>query len=123
MALQGSRTAFAGGIRTDDFSLVHQILREWLGASFNVRVKLTGEQLTYDDERLSIYCYRAYTQRADYNEFLLEGATVADLAVTRDRLAALSKKFQENGLDADFEYYQKDEAGRRAGETFFVPED
>jgi len=121
--LIANKTAFTGGIRTDNFGLLHQALREWIGVEFNVKVKLTGEQLTYKDDRLSIYCYRAYSEHPGNNEFLIEGRTAAGLDITKHQLEMLFQRLQAAGVSSDFEYSALDEAGKSTGESFLVPGD
>lgn len=85
-----------------------------------VKVKLTGEQMTYDSEDLSLYCYRAYTENPDFEEFLLEGQiyTGKEAAIqTLEPLAASLKVHDPNFL---FECRLHSPDCEVIGEEFFI---
>lgn len=121
MADTANRSAFVGCIETGDFGLVRSVLEAWFGAPLKVKVKLTGEQLTFDDDSRSLYCYRAYTTNPNYDEFLIEGRVNQGLAECRTRLESLIAAFQSRGVTSGFDYNEIDEAGGTAGEQHSLP--
>lgn len=121
MTSSTNRSAFVGGIETGDFGLVHSVLEAWFGAPLKVKVKLTGEQLTYDDDVRSLYCYRAYTTNPAYEEFLVHGRVNLGLAACRQQLEALIAAFKSHNVTCGFDYNEIDEAGETSGEQHSLP--
>ncbi len=121
MTSSTNRSAFTGGIESGDFGLIRSVLEAWMGAPLKVKVKLSGEQLTYDDEARSLYCYRAYTTNPAYDEFLIEGRVNQGLGECRKHLEALIAVFQSHGVTSAFDYNEIDEAGETSGEQLSLP--
>jgi hypothetical protein len=116
-----TRTAFYGNISTPDAQIVRSLLETWLDTqNVKAKLKLTGNQFVYEDERIYVYCYNADAAPEGHEMFLLEGNTADGLDETRLLLQRFRKLCEERDLDCDLEYVALDESGDQAGDMIPV---
>jgi hypothetical protein len=115
------KIGFTGTIETTDLGVILSGLREWLGAAeLEVRAKLSGEQISYEDFRTELFCYRSVSADGTGPEFIVEG-TIADTG--EDALAFLSTlraAFAKRSVNAEIDYNEIDDDGKATGESFSV---
>ena len=75
------KTGFLGSIETDDLEQVLNGLRTWVGNDgLDVRMRLSGEEITYEDTRLELLCHRTMlagdteAEEASGGGFIIEGS-------------------------------------------------
>jgi len=111
-------TAFYGTIYTGDLEVLRTILQQWLGPeSLDTKIRLSGEELTYESENLYVYCHNAVGQ-TDNPRYLLEGNTSVGLDETSRRLKELLKLCQGHNVVCSLEYVEVNEAGEEVSELF-----
>jgi len=111
---------FTGVIHSDDFAVVLDGLRHWLGApALDGRQRLSGEQVTFEDGRVELICSRSFNSRGSGPDFLIEGTVFDDLDPALHFLAALRTAYA--GVEVDLEYGELDADGTATGEVLDVP--
>lgn len=113
-----SLTNFYGRLVTSDVATVRQLLQTWLGTErLAEKLKLSGDQLMYEDERVYVYASAAM---AAVPAFLLEGHLVAGLDEARPWLQRLLTGCVARGVDAALEYVAVDGDGQEISEQHAV---
>lgn len=116
-----NRTAFYGTIYTGDFDLIQRILQSWIGAgSLQVKIRLSGEEMTYESEALYLYCHNALGSQGSTPYYLLEGHTNSGLNETRQMLEKLVLLCKEQNVSCTCEYVEVNEAGDEVSDEFRV---
>jgi hypothetical protein len=114
-----NRTAFYGTIYSGDFEVIKRILEKWLGPEvLDVKIRLSGEEITYETEEFYLYCYNAIGSEGVTPYYLLEGNTTVGLDETRHRLENLLSLCKAENLAATFEYVEVNDAGEEVSEEF-----
>ena len=54
-----NHTAFYGRIYIGDLELMTQILETWVAARLRTKIRISGDEIEYEDDRLSFYCQTA----------------------------------------------------------------
>jgi hypothetical protein len=113
-----SQTNFYGRLVTGDLATVRQLLQTWLGTEqLAEKLKLSGDQLVYEDERVYVYASAAM---AAVPAFLLEGHVLAGLDEARTWLQRLLAGCVARGVDAALEYVAVDGDGQEISEQHAV---
>jgi hypothetical protein len=116
-----NRTAFYGTIYTGDVEVVQHILQAWVGGgSLKVKITLSGEDITYETEKLYLYCHNAIGDQGFTPYYLLEGHTNTGLDETRQMLEKLLQSCKEQKVVGSFEYVEVNEAGDEVSDQFEV---
>jgi hypothetical protein len=116
-----NRTAFYGRIFSGDPEVVTRLLETWIGREqLKVKVRLSGEEMQYEDERMSIYCQNAAGAQGGSPNYLLEGNTSATLGETGVMLQRLLDICRNAGVAATFEYVEVNEDGEEVSEEFYL---
>jgi hypothetical protein len=112
-----SHTAIYGRLWTGDFELVTRILETWVAPGrLRTKIRISGEEIDYEDERLSFYCHNA----AGNEIYLLEGETSDSLDAARAMLQRLLEIARGMNVTSTFEYVEVTESGEQVGEEFEV---
>ncbi|HET6236525.1 MAG TPA: hypothetical protein VFE41_16420 [Acetobacteraceae bacterium] len=113
---------FTGVINSDDFEVVLDGLRRWLGEpGLQGRERLSGEQVTFEDARVALICSRSFGSRGVGHDFLIEGTVFDDLDPALRFLAALRQAYVGSGVTAELEYGEMDADGMPTGEGLELP--
>ena len=113
-----TQTNFYGRIASGDIAVVRQLLQTWLGTDrLDEKVKLSGDQLVYEDDRVYMYASAAATRAPC---FLLEGHRRAALDEVRPWLQRLMASCVACGVDATLEYVAVDDDGQEISEQYRV---
>lgn len=108
-------TALYGRFYTGEFDLVTRILETWIApAQLRAKIRISGEEISYEDEGLSFYCHDAA------GTYLLEGETRESLEATRAMLERLLAIARDVKVTATFEYVEVSESGEQLGDEFEV---
>jgi hypothetical protein len=112
-----SKIALYGNIRSGSHEVVSRLHSEWLKTEkLDVKIRLGGSELTYEDSKLYVYCHSAATEPL----YLLEGhtsGTLDDAKALLQRLLDLCKKQKVVGR---FEYVRVSEDGDELSDQFSV---
>ena len=55
-----NKIAFYGSIYSGDYKIVASILKKWLLTdNLDIKIRLSGEEIVYDNEKIYLYCYNA----------------------------------------------------------------
>jgi hypothetical protein len=112
------QTNFYGRLVSSDVAVVRQLLQTWLGTErLAEKLKLTGDQLVYEDERVYVYASAAM---AAAPAFLVEGHVLAGLAEAGPWLQRLLAGCVARGVDAALEYVEVDGDGQEISEQHAV---
>ncbi len=113
-----TQTNFYGRIASGDVVIVRQLLQTWLGTErLDEKLKLSGEQLVYEDDRVYVYASAA---AAGSPCFLLEGHRRAALDEVKPWLQRLLAGCVARGVNATFEYVAVDDDGQEISEQYGV---
>ncbi len=116
-----NRIAFYGSLWTGDYKVVVDLLGEWAKTTnLDVKLRLSGEEIVFEDESLYLYCYNAVPSEGIEPSFLLEGNMTTTLDKAKLKLQALAKLCTELHVEGDFEYVEVNEHGDEVGEQFQV---
>src|SRR5262245_26459063 len=97
-----TQTNFYGWIASGDIAVVRQLLQTWLSTErLDEKVKLSGEQLVYEDDWIYVYASAA---EAKTPCFLLEGHRRAALDEVAPWLQRLLADCVARGVDTTLEY-------------------
>lgn len=114
-----SRIAFYGSLWTEDFARVADLLSSWMNTDdLNVKPRIFGEEITYENSGIYLYCHSAEDEEGGESSFLLEGHMVRSLDEVRTQLYALADLCESRGIESDFEYVEINEQGEQVGEEF-----
>ena len=116
-----SHSAFYGRIYTDDVAVVTQILEQWITPeSLRTKIRISGEEIEYDDGRLSFYCHNAAGSQGGNPNYLLEGQTSGSLDEIKEALQRLLEICRERDVTGTFEYVEVSEDGEELSEEFSI---
>lgn len=116
-----NKIAFFGSIYSDDYKIVATILKQWLSTdTLDLKIRLSGEEIVYDSEKVYLYCYNAVTNQAEKPSFLLEGNMSGTLDQARSFLKQLLELFGEQSIASSFEYVEVNEDGNEASDEFYI---
>ena len=115
------QTAFYGRIYTADSGIVKNTLREWLHThDLHEKLKLSGEQIVYEDARIYVYCYEDSGTEPGREKFLVEGHTSDSLDLMRQQLQTLLDLFRQKNIRSTFECVVVDESGHEVSDLIDV---
>lgn len=106
---------FYGSIWTGDHEVVAALIEQWLGVP-KVKIRLSGEEIVYEDPSRYVYCYNAVDVEGVGPSFLLEGHVEGSPDEARELLERLAKACQDRGIKCSFDYVQVDSDGEQIGE-------
>ena len=110
--------AFYGRIYSGEVQQVAGLLERWIApGSVRTKIRISGEEIEYEDERLRFYSHNAAGEPPN---FLLEGSTSASLDETRRMLEALLALCRDAQVTATFDYVEVDENGEEVSEEFSI---
>ena len=116
-----NKIAFYGRIYSGDYKVVAAILKDWLKTEdLDIKIRLGGEEIVYEDERIYLYCYNSVTEERAAPNFLLEGNTSSTLDEVKALLQLLLQLYQEQKIDSSFEYVEVTEDGDEVTEQFYI---
>jgi hypothetical protein len=114
-------TTFYGRIYTGEFEVVTRILERWIApGQLRTKIRMSGEEIEYDGERLNFYCHTAAGPQGGTPSYLLEGEARASLDETKEMLQRLLEICREMGVTATFEYVEVSEDGEELSEEFYI---
>jgi hypothetical protein len=112
-------TNFYGRIYTTDSAVIKNVLKIWLAAgALQEKLKLSGEQIVYEDDRIYVYCYE--DTGAVPLKYLIEGHTTGTLAETSRELRRLLELFREQDVKSTFECVEVDDAGEEVSDQVVI---
>ncbi|MBB2908922.1 hypothetical protein FHS43_000168 [Streptosporangium becharense] len=119
-----NQVSFCGSIDTGDYELVAGLLRDWLRTdALHVKIRLFGEEMTYEDETIYLYCYNALIRPPNAPYFLLEGHTGGTLDEAAGWLRQLTRLCAGRGVSCTIDYQEVDEDGTPVSEEEFTVRD
>ncbi|ATB30387.1 hypothetical protein [Melittangium boletus] len=111
------KIAFQGLIHSGDFKTVSNLMTEWVQAEkLKLKVKLSGDEIVYEDEHIYFYCHSAMAEPL----FLLEGSLSGTLAQAKALLQRLLQLCNARKIASRFDYAQVNEDGDEISEQFHV---
>jgi hypothetical protein len=116
-----SHSAFYGRIYTGDVEVATRVLEKWVTPEqLRTKIRISGEEIEYDDGRLSFYCHNAAGSQGGTPNYLLEGQTSASLDEIKEALQRLLEICREIDVTATFEYVEVSEDGEELSEEFSI---
>jgi hypothetical protein len=116
-----SHSAFYGRIYTGDVEVATRVLEKWITPEqLRTKIRISGEEIEYDDGRLSFYCHNAAGWQGGTPNYLLEGQTSASLDEIKEALQRLLEICREIDVTATFEYVEVSEDGEELSEEFSI---
>jgi hypothetical protein len=116
-----SNVAFYGRVYSDDVEVVVRILEAWIAPErLRTKTRISGEEIEFEDERLSFYCYNAAGTQGGNPNYLLEGKTAGSLEETKAMLQRLLEICRETNVTATFEYVEVSDSGEEISEEFEI---
>ncbi|BAZ27730.1 hypothetical protein NIES4074_01580 [Cylindrospermum sp. NIES-4074] len=116
-----NRTAFYGSIYSGDYQVVANLLKNWVQSEdLNIKIRLSGEEILYEDERLYLYCYNAMDNEGVASSFLLEGNMSGTLDETKVFLQQLRQLCKDQYIIGSFEYVEVTEDGVEVSDQFYI---
>lgn len=116
-----SHSAFYGRIYTGDVEVATRVLEKWITPEqLRTKIRISGEEIEYDDGRLSFYCHNAAGSQGGTPNYLLEGQTSASLDEIKEALQRLLEICREIDVTATFEYVEVSEDGEELSEEFSI---
>jgi hypothetical protein len=116
-----SHSAFFGRIYTGDVEVATRVLEKWITPErLRTKIRISGEEIEYDDGRLSFYCHNAAGSQGGTPNYLLEGQTSASLDEINESLQRLLEICREIDVTATFEYVEVSEDGEELSEEFSI---
>ncbi len=111
------KIAFQGLIHSGDFKAVSSVMAEWAQTEkLKLKVKLSGDEIVYEDEKLYFYCHSAMGEPL----FLLEGSLSGSLAQAKALLQRLLQLCKARKITSRFDYAQVNDDGDEISEQFHV---
>jgi hypothetical protein len=115
------KIAFYGSIWVDDFKIINSILKKWLNVNrLETKIKLSGEEITYQNETIYIYCHADTSSEEEDPSYLIEGEMAASIDDARVKLNNLLKICESYNIEHDFEYVEVDKDGKEVSEQFYL---
>lgn len=116
-----SHSAFYGRIYTGDVEVATRVLEKWITPEqLRTKIRISGEEIEYDDGRLSFYCHTAAGSQGGTPNYLLEGQTSGSLDEIKEALQRLLEICREIDVTATFEYVEVSEDGEELSEEFSI---
>ena len=116
-----NKIAFYGRIYSGDYNVVAAILKDWLKTEdLDIKIRLNGEEIVYEAERIYLYCYNSVTNEGAAPNFLLEGNISGTLDEVKVLLEQLLQLYQEQNITTSFEYVEVTEDGDEVTEQFYI---
>lgn len=111
------RVSFYGSIKTGDRQIVARLLGDWVKSrELDVRIRLSGVEIVYEDEAVYLYCYEAAIDPGQKPFYLLEGNMAGTLDDANARLSQLLQSCKERGIACTLDYVLVNENGDQVGE-------
>jgi hypothetical protein len=111
------KTAFQGLIHSGDLKAVSSLMAEWVKTEkLKLKVKLSGDEIVYEDNTLYFYCHSAMGEPL----FLLEGSLSGTLDEAKALLQQLLQLCKSRKIAASFDYAQVNEDGDEISDQFQV---
>ncbi len=117
-----SKIEFYGSICTGEHEELGAILKQWLGleASLDIKIKMSGEEIVYEDATLYIYCFTDIVDEGVEPSFLLEGHCARSVDECKVLLESLHQICKARNLESSFDYAEVNDEGERIGEEFSI---
>ena len=116
-----NRIAFYGSLWTGDYKAVVRLMGEWVKSPhLDIKLRISGEEISYEDERLYLYCYNAVSTEGIKPSFLIEGNMAMTLDKAKLMLQDLKKLCIKYHFESNFEYVEVNEDGDEISEQFHV---
>jgi hypothetical protein len=116
-----NKIAFYGSIWSGDYQVVAALLRDWLKAeALDIKLRIGGEEIVYDSERLYLYVYNAAADEGVAPSFLLEGNLSGTLAEARELLQQLLALCKGQQIACNLEYVEVTENGDEVSEQHYL---
>jgi hypothetical protein len=111
------KVAFQGLIHSGDFRAVSDLMAGWAQTEkLKLKVKLSGDEIVYEDEKLYFYCHSAMGEPL----FLLEGTLFGTLEQAKALLQRLLQMGKARKIISRFDYAQVNEDGDEISAQFHV---
>ncbi|PSR68623.1 hypothetical protein C8258_08945 [Nocardia sp. MDA0666] len=119
--MRSEMISFNGDIKIADNRVVRDAFEEWLGTNnTSVKERMSGFELTYEDEDTYVFCYEA-TVRAGVNPFyLFEGSLEGVESDSIEKLRALIRVCVGKDLECIIDYTPVDDEGDPVGEEVTI---
>lgn len=112
-----NRIAFYGSLWTSDYTVVVDLIGKWVKTThLDIKLRLSGEEIVYEDERFYLYCYNAVSSEGVDPSFLLEGNLAGTLDEAGLMLQELAQLCTNHYVAGDFEYVEVNEEGDEVSE-------
>ncbi len=116
-----NRIALYGRIYSGDYKVVAAILGAWLKSEkLDIKIRLGGEEITYEDNRIYLYSYNGATGEGVPPNFLLEGNMSGTLDQAKTMLEQLLQLCKDQRIIGCFEYVEVTEDGDEISDQFYV---
>lgn len=117
-----NKIEFYGSIGTNEYEKVDAIIKQWLGskASLDIKIRLSGEEIVYEDTTLYIYCFNAVDLEGEGQSFLVEGHCACSIDKGKVLLESLHQVCKERNLESSFDYAEVNDDGKRISEEFYI---
>ncbi|WP_396147530.1 hypothetical protein [Flavobacterium sp.] len=116
-----NKIAFYGSIYSGDYKIVASILKKWLLTdNLDIKIRLSGEEIVYDNEKIYLYCYNAVIDEGEEPSFLLEGNISQTLDQVKALLHQLLQLYREQDINSNFECVEINENGDELSEQCYL---
>lgn len=116
-----NKIEFFGSIWSGDYKVVAALLGDWLETTdLDIKIRISGEEIVYEDDRLYVYCYSALSSEGVPPSFLLEGHLTGTLDEAKARLQQMLQLCKERQIDGDFECVEVNEDGHEISDQFHI---
>ncbi|WP_414550103.1 hypothetical protein [Anabaena sp. CCY 0017] len=116
-----NKIAFYGSIYSGDYNIVASILKKWLLTdNLDIKIRLRGEEILYEKEKIYLYCYNAVIDEVEEPSFLLEGNISETLDQVKALLQQLLQKYREQDINSNFECVEINEDGNEVSEQLYI---
>jgi hypothetical protein len=118
-----NKIAFYGSIWSGNYKVVAAVLGKWTKTEdLNIKIRLGGEEIIYEDEQIYLYCYNAVTNEVTPSSFLLEGNISRTLDEAKLLLKQLLELCKAHQIVGSFEYVEVTEYGDEVSNEFYIKE-
>jgi hypothetical protein len=117
-----SKIEFYGSICTKEHEELGSILNQWLGleASLHIKIRMSGEEIVYEDATLYIYCFNDIDYEGVESSFLVEGHCARSMDECKVLLENLQQVCKDRNLESSFDYAEVNDDGERISEEFSI---
>ncbi|APA97338.1 hypothetical protein [Nocardia seriolae] len=113
--------SFSGDIKMTDSRLVRSAFEEWLDTNrISVKERMSGFELTYEDEDTYVFCYEATVPAGVNPFFLFEGSIKGKESDSINKLKELIRVCAGKGLECIIDYTPVDDEGDPIGEEVTI---